>query len=312
MRKVFIGWCMAFSALAAVMTGCNEERTSYTGSNYIMFSDTLNVLPVQNNEEFFDIPVTATQVCDYDRTIAVEVDETKSNAIDGKHYELASNTVVIKAGERVGSVRIRGFYDNIAVEDSLGLNLRLLVNKNDYWDLYEDNYDSKVVLQKVCPFDIHAFEGYALLTSNYMQEFMPNVKQRLIVTEIDPKEKNTVIFKDYFYDGYDVKVKFTTDDVLNPLIEMKEQVFASTPEAFGTIYGDGYLHLYQYEGAPSYYSSCEHFIFQYMTLYVPGMAPGANVVGTFANAMEWISDDEAKKIKLEGSVSISQSAKFAD
>ena len=29
--------------------------------------------------------------------------------------------------------------------------------------------------------------------------------------------------KDYFYKGYDLKVKFTTNDLLNPLIEMEDQ-----------------------------------------------------------------------------------------
>jgi hypothetical protein len=43
-----------------------------------------------------------------------------------------------------------------------------------------------------------------------------------------------------------------------------------------------------------------------MTLFVPGMPPGVktptseNTVGTFVNAVEWISEDEAKKLKREG------------
>ena len=114
--------------------------------------------------------------------------------------------------------------------------------------------------------------------------------------------------KDFFYDGYNVKIRFTTNDILNPLIEMDEQTFASTAEAFGTNYGDGYLHLYQSSSGVSYYSTCEQFIFQYFTLYVPGMA-GNNVVGTFANAIEWISNDEAKRLYLEGSMQVSETVK---
>ena len=44
-----------------------------------------------------------------------------------------------------------------------------------------------------------------MLTSTYMQEFMPNVDNRLIKAIIDPEEENTIIMKDFFYDGYDVK-----------------------------------------------------------------------------------------------------------
>ena len=309
MRKINYGLMSMLALLMCAITSCGDaERPSYDGPNYILFSDTLTVLAVQNNEEVFDIPVAATEACSYDRIVAVEVIDKKSNAIEGKHYTIESNTVTIKAGERAANVRIRGNYDAIAATDSLGLTLRLLTQQADQWDLYEKSYEAKVILQKCCPFDINLFNGYAVLTSTYMQEFMPNVDNRLIKAVIDPEEENTVNMKDFFYDGYDVKIRFTTNDILNPLIEMDEQTFASTAEAFGTNYGDGYLHLYQPSSGVSYYSTCEQFIFQYFTLYVPGMA-GNNVVGTFASAIEWVSNDEAKRLYLEGSMLVSETVK---
>lgn len=309
MRKINYGLMAMLAVLLFATSSCGDaDRQTYDGPNYVLFSDTLTVLAVQNNEEVFDIPVAATQACDYDRTMAVEVIEKKSNAIEGKHYTIESNTITIKAGERAANVRIRGNYDAIAATDSLGLTLRLLTQQADQWDLYEKSYEAKVILQKCCPFDINLFNGYAVLTSTYMQEFMPNVDNRLIKAIIDPEEENTIIMKDFFYDGYNVKIRFTTNDILNPLIEMDEQTFASTAEAFGTNYGDGYLHLYQSSSGVSYYSTCEQFIFQYFTLYVPGMA-GNNVVGTFASAIEWISNDEAKRLYLEGSMLVSETVK---
>lgn len=309
MRKINYGLMSMLTLLMCAITSCGDaERPSYEGPNYILFSDTLTVLAVQNNEEVFDIPVAATEACSYDRTVAVEVIDKKSNAIEGKHYTIESNTITIKAGERAANVRIRGNYDAIAATDSLGLTLRLLTQQADQWDLYEKSYEAKVILQKCCPFDINLFNGYAVLTSTYMQEFMPNVDNRLIKAIIDSEEENTIIMKDFFYDGYNVKIRFTTNDILNPLIEMDEQTFASTAEAFGTNYGDGYLHLYQPSSGVSYYSTCEQFIFQYFTLYVPGMA-GNNVVGTFASAIEWISNDEAKRLYLEGSMLVSETVK---
>ena len=309
MRKINYGLMSMLALLMCAITSCGDaERPSYDGPNYILFSDTLTVLAVQNNEEVFDIPVAATEACSYDRIVAVEVIDKKSTAIEGKHYTIESNTVTIKAGERAANVRIRGNYDAIAATDSLGLTLRLLTQQADQWDLYEKSYEAKVILQKCCPFDINLFNGYAVLTSTYMQEFMPNVDNRLIKAVIDPEEENTVIMKDFFYDGYDVKIRFTTNDILNPLIEMDEQTFASTAEAFGTNYGDGYLHLYQPSSGVSYYSTCEQFIFQYITLYVPGMA-GNTVVGTFASAIEWVSNDEAKRLYLEVSMLVSETVK---
>lgn len=288
----------ALMALLLIMAGCKEEHTTYKGPNYIMFSDSLYVLPVQNNEEYFDIPVAATQACTYDRTIAVEIIDKESNAIEGLHYTLMENTVTIKAGERVANVRVRGLYDNIAVTDSLGFTLRLVTEKDTQWEMY--GTDANIILRKTCPFNIYDFEGYIVLNSTYLYDYTV-VDKRLVRAEVDTEEENTIIVKDYFYDGYDVKLKFTTKDPLNPLIEMEEQVFGPTDEAFGTIYGDGKIRMLQPNGYTSYYSSCEGFVYQYMTLYV--MNPDESIygtVGTFINVLKWITDDEAEKLKREG------------
>lgn len=299
MKKIINGLSAFLVPAVFALAGCDADHTTYDGPSYIMFSDTLSVLPVQDNDEYTDIPIAATQACDYDRTVGVEVIEKESNAIEGRHYELVSNTVTIKAGERVGNLKVRGFYSNVAVGDSLGFALRLIEKPEEKWSLYSDV--TKVVLQKVCPFDIHAFTGYAVLQSSFLSEFT-NDTQRLIRTEMDPSEENTVVLKDCFYEGYDMKIRFTTDDVLNPLIEMDDQKFSLTADAFGTIYGDdGIIRAYQPASVASYYSSCENFVLQYITLYVPNYPTGNDAtVGTFYNIIKWISDDEAEALKLQG------------
>ena len=297
MKKYGINLCLVFALLLALV-GCDEERTTYTGPNYIMFSDTLYVLPVQDNVEYFEIPVSATRTSSKDRTLAVEVIDKKSNAIEGIHYTLESNTITIKAGELATNVRVRGIYDNISVSDSLGLALRLVIEEENQWDVY--GIDANVVLRKTCPFNIYDFEGYCVISSTYLYDY-GGVDKRLIQTKVDDEEENTLILKDYFYDGYDAKIKFETKDRLNPLITMEEQLFGPTVEAFGTIYGDGQIRIFQPTSYVSYYSSCEQFVYQYMTLYVmnkDGSMFGS--VGTFINVLKWISDDEAEKLMREG------------
>ena len=296
-KKIFLGMVASLVMLAG-LTSCEEQRTVYDGPLYIMFADTLSVLGVENSEEVFDIHIAATQASDKDRTLAVEVVDKESSAIEGVHYTLESNTVVIKAGELATSVRVRAIYDNLTIDEDPTLVLRLITDDDLQWSLYEGN-ETKVILRKICPFDINAFTGYAVVTSTFLMDY--SIKDmRLITTEVDPEDSTAVILHDYFYDGYDMKVRFTTEDMLNPLIEMDDQPMATTGEAFGTIYGDGMLHAYQPSSLVSYYSSCEKFIFQYMTVWVPGMAEGTNVVGTFINAVEWISDDEARILKNQG------------
>mgnify|MGYP006385335673 FL=1 len=296
-KKIFLGMVASLVMLAG-LTSCEEQRTVYVGPLYIMFADTLSVLGVENSEEVFDIHIAATQASDKDRTLAVEVVDKESSAIEGVHYTLESNTVVIKAGELATSVRVRAIYDNLTIDEDPTLVLRLITDDDVQWSLYEGN-ETKVILRKICPFDINAFTGYAVVTSTFLMDY--SIKDmRLITTEVDPEDSTAVILHDYFYDGYDMKVRFTTEDMLNPLIEMDDQTMATTGEAFGTIYGDGMLHAYQPSSLVSYYSSCEKFILQYMTVWVPGMAEGTNTVGTFINAVEWISDDEARILKNQG------------
>lgn len=283
-----------FCTIVLSLIGCEAKYTTYSGPNYIIFSDTLYTIPVQNSEDLYEVPVSATQSCNYDRTFAVEVIDRNSNAIEGHHYELESNTLTIKAGELATSVRVRGLYDNIGINDSIGFALRLITNEDTHWDEY--GIDTKVVLKKTRPFNIDEFTGYALISfSTYMMDYMV-ASQRVIRIEKSPKAENTLILKNYFYDGYDVKLRLKTDDPLNPIVRMDEQVFASTAEAFGTIYGDGEIMMYEPSSYISYYSTNEHFILHYMTLYVPEVG----TVGTFVNAIEFISDDEAEKLIREG------------
>ena len=284
--------------MLTTFTSCDEERTLYKGPEYIMFADTLTVLGVENSEEIFDIAIAATAVSDQDRTVAVEVVDKHSNAIEGIHYTLESNTVTIKAGELVGNLRIKGIAENLTVDYDPEVTLHLIANEKYQWDLYSGD-TTRVVLRKVCPFDINAFSGYAMITSTFLYNYTGSYN-RLIKTEVDTTEENTIIMRDFYYDGYDVKLRFTTDDPLNPLIEMDDQPLVTTGEAFGTIYGDGMLHIYQPTNYVSYYSACEKFIYQYITLWVPGMAAGTNTVGTFNHAIEWISDDEARIYMNQG------------
>ena len=295
-----------FSAIVSLIsfvcfTSCEEERTIYSGQQYIMFADTLSVIGVEDNGEYADIYISATKAMDKDQTLAVEVIEQESSAIEGVHYTIESNTVVIKAGELSTSIRIRGHYENLTVDENLPeIKLRLISPEETQWNLYESKgLETKVMLQKVCPFDINAFTGYAMITSTFLYNYVGGYN-RLIKTEVDPFEENTIIMRDFYYDGYDVKLRFTTNDPLNPLIEMDDQPLVTTGEAFGTKYGDGMLHIYQPSNYVSYYSSCEKFIYQYITLWVPGMAAGTKTVGTYIQAIEWISDDEARVLMNQG------------
>lgn len=297
MRKIFFV-CMAALAAVVGFTGCEQKRVTYDGPNYLMFSDTLYNYPVQESNEVFKVPVAATVATDHDRTFAVEIIDKESNAIEGKHYKLLNNTVVIKAGKMTADVEVQGFYESIGITDSLGFSMRLILPNEANWDLYTTG--AKVVLRKTCPFDINKFTGYCKVTSTYFIEYM-QTSTRLIKTELSKDEENTVILKDLYYNGYDGKLKFKAGDVYKPYVEMEDFACGSTGEAFGTIYGDGKLMMTQPANYVSFYNTCENFVMQYVMLNVYNPDKSLyGTVGTYLNVYEWISDAEAEEMKQQG------------
>ena len=94
--KAVAGVALMLALLTGVSSCGKAEFPTYSGPEYILLSDTLYVLPIVDDEEYHNIPVVATKSCDYDRTVAVEIVDAGSNAIEGRHYSLESNSVTIK------------------------------------------------------------------------------------------------------------------------------------------------------------------------------------------------------------------------
>lgn len=289
LRHIFYGGI----ALLGLLAGCQAEKTTYEGPDYILFSADSHTLGILDSEEWFEIPISATRTANEERTIGVEVVASESSAIEGLHYILESNTLTIPKGELTTAVRIKGLAENIDINSMLSIKLRLVIDPELVWDAY--GIESEVLLQKCCPFDINNFTGYAKITSTWTMQYM-NAEARLVRTERDPEDKSAIIVKDMFYDGYDIRLRLNSDDRLNPTVELAEQVLGTTGEAFGTIYGNGKLMMAEPTGYTSYYGTCENFLVLYSMMYVDGVG----VVGTYVNIFEWISDLEAERIMREG------------
>ena len=289
LRHIFYGGI----ALLSLLAGCQAEKTTYEGPDYILFSADSHTLGILDSEEWFEIPISATRTANEERTIGVEVVASESSAIEGLHYILESNTLTIPKGELTTAVRIKGLAENIDINSMLSIKLRLVIDPELVWDAY--GIESEVQLQRCCPFDINNFTGYAKVTSTWTMQYM-NAEARLVRTERDPEDKSAIIVKDMFYDGYDIGLKLNSEDRLNPTVTLAEQVLGTTGEAFGTIYGHGKLMMAEPTGYTSYYGTCENFLVLYTMMYVDGVG----VVGTYVNIFEWISDLEAERIMREG------------
>ena len=293
---------IAVLAAAVIMTpSCKSEYTIYDDAEYIMFADTMAVYPVLQNGETFKVPVVSTVTRNYDRTFAVEIIDKGSNALERKHYRLKSNTLTIKAGETRTDVEVQGMYDNIGVADSLGFVLSLIIPDQKKMPLYPTT--TKVVMAKVCPFDINDFTGYCVVTSMFLYYYSPmGIYQRLAHCEVDPTDPKgrTVIIRDFLFDGYDVTINFDESDPLNLLVDMDDdQVISDEGSVFGTIYGDNKIRCTQSPIYPSYFNTCQNYVELWLRVYVEDMGDLFGDVGHYYNVLEWISDEEAERLRNE-------------
>ena len=301
MRRLSI---LAIMLLGAFFTACQEDNVKIADREYILFQDTLSVNPVLSDEGYsFKVPVSSTVACDYDRTLAVEIIDEGSNAIEGRDYTLESNTITIPAGQYSTDVVVYPQYGRFGDEDTLSFNLKLVMPEQLSWDLYGDQ--TKVSMYKVCPFDINTFTGWCVVTSMFLYEYpgLTNVDQsyqRLIKTELDPDEENTVILHDWLFDGYDVRIKFDNSDPANPRITMPEdQLLSDERSVFGQVNGDNRIFGTSSPAYVSYFNSCQSFVSLWLRAYVYDLSTLVGYVGDFYNVMEWVSDEEADRLQKE-------------
>ena len=125
MKNIHILYIAA--AVLALTTACKEHYTTYSDAEYVMFADSISTNVVEKDNNRFSVAVASTVARSYDRTFGVEVVDAGSNAIEGKHYRLLSNTVTIPAGKLATAVEVEGIYENIEPTDSLGFKLRLVM-----------------------------------------------------------------------------------------------------------------------------------------------------------------------------------------
>lgn len=291
---------ITLAALASVsLAGCKEHYVTYDDAEYVMFADTMATYPVQKDVEYFSIPVVSTVTKDYDRTFGVEIIDKGNNAIENVHYSLKSNTVTIKAGDTRADVLVHGHYDNIEDTDSLGFQLRLVMNENLVMPMY--GKDTKAVLMKSCPFDINNFTGYCVLTSMFLYQYsITGSYQRLVYTEKHPTQENMIICHDWIADGYDVTMTFHPEDPMMPFVTMEDgQVASDEGSFFGTAHGDDNILVRSSALYDSIFYPCGNYLYIWTEMYVENLGQPVGTVGHFYNIMEWVTDEEAERLKKE-------------
>ena len=311
MKQIFVYITLVFMA-AVTMTGCHERYVTYSDAEYVMFADTMAIYPVQTKgavdkdgnivDSTFRIPVVSTVKRDYDRTMAVEIIDKGNNAVERQHYHLESNTITIKAGETRADVLVHGHYNNIGDTDSLGFELKLVMNENLEMPMYGSS--TKAVMMKSCPFDINDFSGYCVFTSMFLYNYSATGSyQRLVKTEV--LNENTILCKNLFNDGYDIRMKFNADDPMKPFVEIPSgQVMSDEGNMFGMFHGDDRILVEHSNLAESVFYPCGKYLYVWTHVYVEKIGQTIGTVGHFYNIMEWITEEEAERLKRQEGLGI--------
>ena len=292
-----------FALVALALLSCKEQYTTYSDAEYVMFADSISTNMVQKDNSRFTVAVASTVARNYDRTFGVEIVDAGSNAIEGKHYRLLTSSVTIPAGKLATDVVVEGIYDNIEATDSLGFCLRLVMAEQLKWNLYPNSDCIKVTMYKSCPFDRNTFTGYAVLSSLLLRDYPgENTSyQKVVYTEPHPTEQDMIIVRDCFYKGYDVTLTLHGEDAAEPRITMdKDQVLSDEASVFGQILGDNHILGDDSPYYTSYFNSCQRFAVLWLHVYVEDLGTPIGTVGNFYNVLEWVSDEEAERLKREG------------
>ena len=162
---------------------------------------------------------------------------------------------------------------------------------------------TKVVMYKSCPYDRNNFTGYAVLSSLFLRDYPgENTSyQKVVYTEAHPTEENTIICRNWLNDGYDIRMTFHPKDPMRPLISIEEgQVASDEGSFFGIAHGDNRILVRNSALYDSIFYPCGNYLYIWTEMYVENLGTPVGTVGHFYNVMEWVSDEEAERLKREG------------
>lgn len=290
-------------AASAVMASCSEHYITYDDAEYIMFADSVATYAVREDIPSFSVPVVSTIKCDCDRTFAVEV-LSGGSAVEGRDFVVDSYTFTIPAGQNRADIKISGVYDRLEYDKPVSFSMRLLVPDELKMPFYSDC--QTVTIDKKAKYDKSYYCGYAMVTSLFLYEFNQTGEyQRLIFTQVNKNDPNTVILRNYLFDGYDVKIHFDDSDPLNPTVTMDEgQAISDEASVFGIIYGDNRIYTMSSPLYMSYFMAHRKAVELVDRVYVETLGNPIGMVGDFMNVVEWVSDEEAERLQIEDGLTV--------
>lgn len=127
MKKIYI----LFIALSAFfLMGCENDPIHYSGPDFVSFNEgAINKVVKENEDGILEITLGVSKTSNADRTFSVVVDAANTTAVEGQDYDFVNKNVTIPAGEFVGAIKVKGYYDNLTPE-AVKLTLNLVADQS--------------------------------------------------------------------------------------------------------------------------------------------------------------------------------------
>lgn len=127
MKKLYI---LLIFLLSISLWGCDDHEAGvYKGNDFVTFlNKTENKIIRENEDGITEIKIGVAKKSNTDRTFSVTVDAANTTAVEGQDYDFINKNVTIPAGEFVGVIKIKGYYDNLTPE---GVKLTLKLNADE-------------------------------------------------------------------------------------------------------------------------------------------------------------------------------------
>ena len=269
--------------MATAIISCNEGGIAYNSNKeYVMFADSLVVIPVtENAEKYYEIKIGTNRAVDFDVTYPIEVVSNKSLALDGVHFDIDTRNVTIKAGETKGSFLMKGNYAKMDFDKEIYFTLNIINPIGDISEVYGS--EMKVVLKKIKRFNVDDFVGDLKVRGAF--PFSTDLTTFYCKSE-KVSDTEIRILDLYFNDKSPFIVKFHDDDenIFNNEIEVKPQ-FSFVDPNYGAVL------MRSMTSSPSFYMPQDKAFVLYLEYYLDKVGS----FGVHPVILEWVSPHEVEE-----------------
>ena len=268
MKKIYLLHAFLIISFFTFLNSCKKEDFVKPPTE-VHFTDTIGayLVPDTNTTEF-KIPVGLTQSSNVDQRVTISV-SSPSGAVMGSQYTLGDTSIVIKAGQTLEYLTIKGIFGGYPAgrKDTLVFTI---INSDAP---HEFNSTYTLTMQRYCPVNINDFLGdYA--NTNEIFGTNPYGPYLTTISSVTPltATSGTIVVENIFDAGW-APIIFTLDwtDPSNFKATLVQQSGIADAGTISSTYTGKDVSVRPFSGQAGSFSSCDQTLTLKMQLGVTGV-----------------------------------------